>query len=182
MIEPTVRRASTDELTRREIRELRRLFAAAWAADHGEFGETDWEHATGGVHVLVEDGGKILSHGSVVERTLELGGEPVRTGYVEAVATWPEQQRRGYATLVMREIDEIIRAIYPLGALSTDKRAFYERLGWELWRGPTWVRRATELERTADDDGGIMILRTPASPPLDFAASITCEWRAGDVW
>src|SRR2546423_2197266 len=82
----------------------------------------------------------------------------------------------------MREIGNIIRAEYELGGLSTPVPEFYERLGWERWTGPTFVRTAAGTERTAEDDGGIMILRTPASPPLDVSARITCERRSGDVW
>jgi len=178
----TVRRATTSELAPREIDVLRRMMAAAWKSNDGTFTDSDWEHGTGGIHVLVEEGGEILSHGSVVVRRLEIDAVPVRTGYVEAVATWPEQQRRGYASLVMGEIDEIIRSQYPLGGLSTPVPGFYERLGWELWRGPTFVRTATGTERTPDDDGGIMVLRTPTSPELDLSGTITCEWREGDVW
>ena len=176
----TVRRAATGELSSRDIDLVRRMMVAAW--EDGSFADSDWEHALGGVHVFVEDDGQILSHGSVVERTLEVDGVRVRAGYVEAVATWPEHQRRGHASLVMGEIGDIIRGEYELGALSTPVPEFYERLGWERWRGPTWVRTATGTERTPDDDGGIMILRTPASPPLDVNANLSCEWRSGDVW
>jgi aminoglycoside 2'-N-acetyltransferase I len=178
----TVRRATTAELAPREIKVLRRMMAAAWEGQDGSFGDSDWEHGTGGVHVLVEEAGEVLSHGSVVERTLEVDGALVRTGYVEAVATWPRHQRRGYASLVMEEIGEIIRADYPLGGLSTPVPAFYERLGWEPWRGRTFVRTPNGLERTADDDGGVMILRTPASPEFDLGGRISCDWREGDVW
>jgi aminoglycoside 2'-N-acetyltransferase I len=178
----TVRRATTGELAPREIEVLGRMMAAAWESNDGTFTDSDWEHGTCGIHVLVEEGGEILSHGSVVERTLEIDGVAVRTGYVEAVATWPEHQRRGYASLVMQEIDDIIRSQYSLGGLSTPVPEFYERLGWELWRGPTFVRTPNGTERTPDDDGGIMILRTPGSPPLELTASIACEWRNGDVW
>ena len=178
----TVRGATTAELAPREIEVLRRMMAAAWEAADGTFTDSDWEHGTGGIHVVVEEGGEILSHGSVVERTLEIDGVPVRTGYVEAVATWPPHQRRGYASLLMGEIGDIIRSQYELGGLSTPVPGFYERLGWELWRGPTFVRTPSGLERTADDDGGIMILRTPRSPSLDLNVSIACEWREGDVW
>ena len=177
-----VRRATTDDLAPGEIEVLRRVMAAAWESNDGAFTDSDWEHGTGGIHVLVEEGGQILSHGAVVERRLEIDGVPVRTGYVEAVATWPQHQRRGYASLVMREIGDIIRSQYPLGGLSTPVPGFYERLGWERWLGPTWVRTATGTERTPDDDGGIMVLRMPESPPLDLTSSIACEWRDGDVW
>jgi aminoglycoside 2'-N-acetyltransferase I len=178
----TVRRAATHELAPGEIGALRQMMDAAWERQDGAFADSDWEHALGGVHVLVEDAGEILSHGSVVERTLEIDGAPVRTGYVEAVATWPRHQGRGHASLVMQEIGEIVRADYPLGALSTPVPGFYERLGWERWLGPTGVRTQTGTEPTPDGDGGIMILRTPTSPPLDVTATISCEWRDGDVW
>jgi aminoglycoside 2'-N-acetyltransferase I len=178
----TVRRARTDELAPKEIELLRRMMGAAFARDDGRFAGSDWRHATGGTHVLVDQAGEILSHASVVERTLEIGGLPVRTGYVEAVATAPRHQRRGYGTLVMREIDDIIRSGYDLGGLSTGSHEFYERLGWQRWLGPTFVRTATGTERTPDDDGGIMIIRTRTSPALDLGAMIVCEWREGDVW
>jgi aminoglycoside 2'-N-acetyltransferase I len=178
----TVRRAATDELASHEIEALRRMMGAAFAPKDGVFANSDWEHATGGTHVLVEEASEILSHASVIERTLEIGGLPVRTGYVEAVATSPRHQRRGYGTLVMREIDDIIRGEYELGGLSTGSHGFYERLGWERWLGPTFVRTATGTERTADDDGGLMVLRTAASPPFDLNTAITCDWRDGDVW
>jgi aminoglycoside 2'-N-acetyltransferase I len=158
------------------------MMGAAFARKDGVFADSDWEHATGGIHVLVEAAGEILSHASVVERTLEIGGLPLHTGYVEAVATSPRHQRRGYGTLVMREIDDIIRTGYKLGGLSTGSHGFYERLGWERWLGPTFVRTATGTERTADDDGGLMVLRTPSSPELDLSGAITCDWREGDVW
>jgi aminoglycoside 2'-N-acetyltransferase I len=178
----SVRRAATDELTPAELAALRWIMTAAWEGTDGEFADSDWDHAKGGVHVLVEDGGEIRSHAAVVERRLELGGTPVGAGYVEAVATLPAQQRRGYGRLAMGEIAGVIREAYPLGALSTAVPEFYERLGWERWRGPTSVRTSRGVEQTPDDDGGIMILRTPASPPLDLDDPITCEWRDGDVW
>jgi aminoglycoside 2'-N-acetyltransferase I len=82
----------------------------------------------------------------------------------------------------MREIGDIIRERYELGALSTPVPDFYTKLGWELWRGPTAVRSSEGVERTPDDDGGIMVLRTPSSPQLNLDDQIVCEWREGDVW
>ena len=120
----------------------------------------------------------------MVPRTLDAGGITLRTGYVEAVATWPQLERRGYGSQVMREIDKVITAEYELGALGTGSFAFYERLGWQRWRGPTAVRIPNGgVVRTPAEDGYIMVLRTPATPAdLDLAMSISCEWRAGDVW
>jgi hypothetical protein len=39
-----------------------------------------------------------------------------------------------------------------------------------------------EDRRTQDEDGGVMILETPGTGPLDLAAPISCDWREGDVW
>jgi aminoglycoside 2'-N-acetyltransferase I len=181
---PTLRRLSTAELTPDEIRSLHALFAAAWPDPEDGFSDEDWQHSIGGVHIVVEDAGQILSHGSVVTRTLEVGGVPLRTGYVEAVATWPEFERRGHGSAVMRAIGDIIRTDYKLGVLGTGSFTFYERLGWERWHGPSSVRlRDGGMEATPDDDGYLMVLRTPATPPsLDLDAPISCEWRPGDVW
>ena len=182
MSAPALRRVSSNQLTPGEVAQIRAMLDTAFRDDGGDFGESDWEHALGGVHVVAEEHGEIVSHGSVVERRLEIGGRVIRTGYVEAVGTWPKRQRRGLATLVMREIGDIIRERYELGALSTPVPRFYERLGWELWRGPTAVRTFDGVERTPDDDGGIMVLQTAFSPPLNLDDEIVCDWREGDVW
>jgi aminoglycoside 2'-N-acetyltransferase I len=82
----------------------------------------------------------------------------------------------------MTHIGELILRRYPLGALSAGTHALYESLGWELWRGPTFVDGPRGRERTPDDDGGVMILRTPRSPRLDLDGALVCDWRPGDVW
>ena len=75
-----------------------------------------------------------------------------------------------------------IRDRFELGALGTGRLHFYERLGWRTWTGPTSVRTPQGTQRTPDEDGYVMVLPTPSSPPLDLAARISCEWRPGDVW
>jgi aminoglycoside 2'-N-acetyltransferase I len=126
---------------------------------------------------------QIVAHAAVVERELHVGERPLRTGYVEAVATAPALQGRGYGTLVMRAVNEVIAERYELGALGTGSHGFYERLGWQTWRGPSFVRLPDgRVERTPDEDGFILVLTTPASPRLDLASPIGCEWRPGDVW
>ena len=82
----------------------------------------------------------------------------------------------------MREVNAYIRDRFELGALGTGEQAFYERLGWVTWRGPTSVRAPEGSRRTPDEDGYILVLATPASPPLDLAAPISCDWRLGDAW
>jgi aminoglycoside 2'-N-acetyltransferase I len=176
-----LRRAATAELAPEELAALRRLVSGAF---EGRFDEHDWDHTLGGVHVLaVEDDG-VAAHGAVVGRTLVAGGRALRTGYVEGVATRGDRRGRGLATLVLREIGRVIEEAYELGALAdgTGIPGFYQRLGWELWQGPTWVATPQGRERTAEDDGGVLVLRTPATGELDVTGSLTCDWRAGDVW
>lgn len=175
-----VRRVHSRDLAPSEIEVLRSLFASAWP--DGDFDETDWQHAVGGIHVLVEDDGEIRSHAAVVARDIEASGHLLDTGYVEAVATWPEHQRRGYGSAAMEDVGAVIRERYELGALGTGRLEFYERLGWERWHGATYVREVDGLRRTPEDDGAILILRTRRTPPLDLTAGIVCDWRPGDVW
>jgi hypothetical protein len=63
-----------------------------------------------------------------------------------------------------------------------DADRFYERLGWERWQGPTFVRRGEALVRTEEEDDGIMVLRPGPGVRIDLRASISCEARAGDDW
>lgn len=177
-----VRRVATEDLTSVEIDHLRALLRSAFPRGEEEFSEDDWQHAIGGQHVIAETDGTIVSHASVVERELHIGDRPVRTGYVEAVATAPDRQRRGFGSAVMQEVNAHIRAAFELGALGTGEHGFYERLGWRTWRGPTSVRTSEGPRRTPGEDGYILVLPTPTSPPLDLDAPISCDWRPGDVW
>jgi aminoglycoside 2'-N-acetyltransferase I len=179
----TIRRLRTAELDDATVRDIRRLLAGAFAGhEDGDFTEEDWQHSIGGVHVLVELDGSIAGHVSVVERALEIDGRPVRTGYVEAVAIDPQRQRQGLGTIMMRDVNAYIADHFELGALGTGSHAFYERLGWQTWRGPTGVRAPDGLQPTPDEDGYILILRTPASPPLRLTDPISCDPRSGDSW
>jgi len=170
----------SEEMTAEEERVLRGLFALAWGSE--DFSETDWNNALGGLHFVAEDDRGILAHASVVPRELHVEERPLRTGYVEAMATRPDLQGRGIGTEVLRAVDDHIVEAYELGALDTGSDWFYRRLGWLRWRGPTFVRTVEVVVRTAEEDGNIMVLPTPASGPLDPDAAISCDWRPGDVW
>lgn len=173
----------TEDLTREQTSAIRELLWAAFADDEdGGFDEDDWEHALGGAHFIGTLDGRIVAHAAVVERALEIAGVPLRTGYVEAVAATPTEQRRGHGTAVMRAVNAHVTERYELGALGTGSHGFYERLGWQVWRGATFVRAADGLRATPDEDGYVMVLLTPASQSLDLNAAISCEWRPGDVW
>src|SRR3954451_5817471 len=108
MIAPVtrVRRIRTPELSDAEIAAIRSILWAAFADEgpHEQFTEHDWEHGLGGIHVVLDVDGEIASHAALVTRELQVAGRPLRTGYVEAVATAPSLQRLGHGSAVMRDV------------------------------------------------------------------------------
>lgn len=155
---------------------------AAFGSGDEAFSEDDWAHALGGLHFVLDVDGEIVTHASVVERELHLGDRPLRTGYVEAVATAPGRQGRGFGTLVMEAVTAYVRDTFELGALGTGRHHFYERLGWRTWAGPAFVPAPDGLRRTPDDEGYILVLRTPTSPVFELTEPISCDGRPGDAW
>lgn len=133
-------------------------------------------------HVLGYLQGKLVSHAMWVSRFLQPTGAPLlHTAYVEAVATLQEYQQQGFGTAVMRRLQaEIID--YDLGGLSEnpDVRFWYQRLGWESWRGQLLIRTEQGLLPTPGEH--CMILRLPKTPALDLGSSLSAEWRTGELW
>jgi aminoglycoside 2'-N-acetyltransferase I len=135
---------------------------------------------TGGAHVLGTLDGVLVSHASWVPRLLQPDGLPMlQTAYVEEVATHPAYQKRGFGSAVMRRLAEEIQG-FELGALATGYIGFYERLGWEVWRGKTAIRTPKGIIETPNET--VMILRLPSTPALDTSGLITAEWREGELW
>jgi len=176
---PSTRTFSTEEATPAVLAEIRGLLDVAF---EGEFTEEDWEHTVGGWHVVVVEDDVVVSHAAVVPRLLVAGDRSIRAGYVEGVATESGRQGEGLGTKAMTGAATLIRRQFELGALSTGRHEFYQRLGWERWEGPTFVREGAELVRTEGDDDGIMVLRFDSTRDLGLELSLTCESRSGDVW
>ena len=132
-------------------------------------------------HVLAWIDGELVSHACWVERELAPAAHrPLRTAYVEAVATAPAWQRRGCASEVMRRLVLAVDDEFELAALSPSDVRFYERLGWQRWRGALAIRSAAGLVATPAED--VMIHRLARTPALDLDSSLTAEWREGDLW
>ncbi|GHO58288.1 GNAT family N-acetyltransferase [Ktedonobacter robiniae] len=134
------------------------------------------------LHLLAYWENKPASHACWVTRWLQLDGLPLlQTAYVEAVATVPAFQGRGIGSTVMQRVATEIQD-YALGGLCAahEHIGFYQRLGWERWRGPKAIRTVETLIATPDED--VMILRTAKTPSLDVSTTITAEWREGDLW
>jgi aminoglycoside 2'-N-acetyltransferase I len=180
---PRVELGSTDSLTPDDLAACRALMDLAWPDPDDRFTDEDWTHALGGTHALVRDeAGTVVAHGSVVPRTLWIGGRAVATGYVEAVATHPDHRRRGLGTAVMAALGEVITDGFELGALGTGEECFYARLGWVRWVGTLWVRRPAGPERSPDEEGHVWVLRTSRSPAFTGEEPLGCEERPGDDW
>lgn len=169
-----------DDLPPTLLAAVRRMVWAAFG--DGGFAEEDWQHTFGGRRVLALDGEVPVGHAAVVPRLLQVGGRPVRTGYVEGVATAPDRHGTGVGSSVMTAAADIVRADYEMGALSTSRQTFYGRLGWERWLGATYVRDGANLVRTAEEDDGVMVLRHGVSADVDLTADLSCEARTGDDW
>ena len=131
-------------------------------------------------HVLGFLNGNLVAHAMWVTRWLQPGSAPpLRTAYVEMVATEPLFQGRGFATAVMRHLADAI-STYDLGGLSPAETSVYARLGWVFWRGPLFIRADPQLIPTPDEQ--VMILRLPQTPPLDLEQPLSAEWRQGELW
>jgi aminoglycoside 2'-N-acetyltransferase I len=169
------------ELEPERLAALRRLWTEAFADG---FTDDDADHAMGGTHAfLLGDDDELIAHASVVPREIVVDSLGFAAGYVEGVATVPKREGRGHGSAVMDAIRDVVRAEYELGVLSTGRIAFYERLGWERWQGPTFVIDADgSRRRTRDEDGGIMVLRFGPSASIDLALPIACHDRPGDAW
>jgi aminoglycoside 2'-N-acetyltransferase I len=171
--------AHTSDLREDELRAIRSLLDDAFG---DEFDENDWQHALGGMHVLVDEGGRLAAHACVVQRRVIAGGRTLRCGYVEAVGVLSEFRRRGLGTSLTRACNRIVRGGYHVGVLgATDAgAALYRANGWRRWEGPLSALTPDGIVRTPEEEGCVYVLEVDG--PLDLAGELTCDWREGDVW
>jgi aminoglycoside 2'-N-acetyltransferase I len=133
-----------------------------------------------GEHLLGLHDGALVSHLMWVTRWLQVGAAPpLRTAYVEMVATAPAEQRHGYATALLERFVPHV-GDYDVAALCPATDNLYARLGWRFWRGPLAARKDGKLFATPDER--VMLLGLPRTPALDFDQPLSVEWRRGEVW
>jgi aminoglycoside 2'-N-acetyltransferase I len=164
------------DLNQPERDQIVELCSRTYQEDFSSIVQLPYDHP---VHILAYATGTLVSHALWFTRILSYNGLPLRSAYVEAVATQPAFQGRGYASTVLRNLAGAITS-YDIGALSPSDPAFYTRLGWENWRGGLFV--ATESDSVATPEYRVMILRLPQTPPLDLTGSLCAPWREGDIW
>ena len=137
---------------------------------------------SGGWHFLAYRGEQLVSHAIVTTRWLQPEGQPeLKTAYIDAVATLPAVQGQGYASALLRQMAKDIDSKYVIACLETERITFYERLGWEVWRGPLAGRDKDGLIPTPDQTG-IMVLRLSQTPPLDLDCGLTIEDQGVRIW
>ena len=139
-----------------------RLCTAALASDCSSL----FGFLSDSTHVLATLDGRLIGHACWTTRRLVPADlPPLRTAWVDAVVVDPAHQNVSVGTCVMRRVAELT-ADYDLRALGTEQAAFFARLGWERWHGPT----AGVLHDPLDS---LMILGTETFPRLDTGMPIS---------
>jgi aminoglycoside 2'-N-acetyltransferase I len=178
---PQTRTVATADLTAAERSAIRKLLDLAFV---GDFDDHDFDHALGGLHVLVLESGEPIAHAAVVQRRFLHADRSWRGGYVEGVAVHPGRRGQGHAATVMAEIERIVDHGYDLGALSSSGagRGLYLHRGWLPWQGPTCVLAPGGLTRTEEDDDSTFVRVVAGGAELRLTGTLACDWRDGDVW
>jgi len=123
--------------------ELLQLFREAYGEDLTSY----LDDIGPGLHYLGREAGALVSHAVWVTRWLRPGeGPPLKTAYVEMVATHPQRERRGFASALLRRLVEDIEDSHDLAALSPATSEIYLRMGWRFWEGPVALRARCRRE------------------------------------
>ncbi|MEX0749455.1 MAG: GNAT family N-acetyltransferase [Dehalococcoidia bacterium] len=131
-----------------------------------------WRHAR-----VAEVDGRIVAHVRVFARTMLVRGAPVRAGGIGSVATLPQHEGSGYATVLLYDaIQEMHRLGMVVAYLFTDRVSFYERVGFRVVEQPGFRVRPQEAAATPVD--GIYAIR-PVEP--DDVASLLRIYRTATV-
>ncbi|HEY9316241.1 GNAT family N-acetyltransferase [Williamsia sp.] len=144
----------------------------------GDFTDTDFDHALGGLHAIITDGDVVIGHAAVVARSIVHDGRAYRVGYVEAVATDPERQRQGLGDRVMSAVEAVIDGAYDFGVLGASEAGLrlYRAHGWTPFTGRLSAMTPDGVIETADDSVHVYGRSAPVSGQL------ICDWRSGELW
>ena len=176
----TVRVVATEYLNESERAAIVAVCIAAH--ENEEFGRM-FTHfiRSGGRHFLAYRGDELVSHAVVTTRWLQPEGQPeMKTAFVDAVSTLPAAQGQGFSSATMRRLGAEV-GDYEIGCLQTDLVGFYERMGWEFWRGSLAGRGEHGLIPTPEQRG-VMVLRLPQTPPLDLDMPLSIEEQPDRIW
>lgn len=168
---------TTQELGEAGRAELRAMLELSFPRYDG----TSWDHCLGGVHYLVRYGGRLVCHGALVPRYFRQGSRTLNGVYGESMATVPDLRHRGLGSIVVAMATAEVRMHYDIGVFAASKYAFYERQGWQKWRGPTFVDDGPDTRPAAPDRGAVMF-RLPENSTVSPDADLATDMRSGDIW
>jgi len=172
----TIEINTKESLSQPEINEIIHLCSTAFDEDFTIYYKTFIDP----IHLLARIDGELVSHALWITRWLQIRGQkPMRTAYVEGVATIQNLRKQGFASLIMECLAVEITG-YDIGGLSPADTTLYSRLGWEYWGGSLFTRK--ENLWTPVQEETAMILRTPRTPIIDLKSPLSIEWREGEVW
>jgi aminoglycoside 2'-N-acetyltransferase I len=175
----TVRVRHTEQLGEEELGELKAMLTSVFGEER--YTEEAWEHCLGGVHYLLRYGDQLVAHGALVPRDLRQGGKVLHGVYGESMATLKDWRRRGFGSVIVAMATAEIRRNYDIGVFAASKYEFYQRLGWQKWRGPTFVETEHGIEAKGPERGAVMF-RLPDNSDVDPDADLTTLSRSGDDW
>lgn len=134
-----------------------------------------------GEHLLGWNDHRLVTHLMWVPRSLVIDrGRPLRTAYIEMVATLPECQGQRLASQLLTELPSHLAGC-EIAALSPATEGIYRRHGWRKWEGPLFHRLDGHV--IPDPEEQVMILELPGTPRVtDWRAPISVEWRPGEIW
>ena len=147
------------DLSENELTDIIALCSRAFNTDYRRFLNT-FPDST---HVLGHDENTLVSHALWITRWLQVQDRsPMRTAYIEGVATDEPYRKRGFASEVMKKLSEEITN-FEIAGLCTGIPDFYSRLGWQVWTGPLLTRKNDELI-PSQEDASVMVLPLPNTP------------------
>lgn len=150
--------------------EIRRGLCLAFPDDAAVFGKTRTWHGSGPAFSLVlEDKDRVLAHVGVVDRTVTVGGRPLRAAGIMNVYVDASQRGTGLGPKIMAAaMQEALRREFDVGLLFCVFRLekFYASLGWLALPGREVVRVDEGREAPLPDKNMAMYfpLRTRAFP------------------
>jgi aminoglycoside 2'-N-acetyltransferase I len=160
--------------------ELHGIHTLVMDAFEHDFSVDDWQHTFGGTRFLGKLHDTLIAHAAVVSRVMQINGVEHSVGYIEGMCVAPAFQKHGYGRLLLQTVSTYCLSQYRISMLSTDEKHFYRQCGWIDFQGKSYVRHGQTLSRSADEDGGLMLLS--ACVDEFVAADIACEDRMGDAW
>jgi aminoglycoside 2'-N-acetyltransferase I len=134
-----------------------------------------------GTHLLGREDGRLVAHLVITDRAMRFGENAwMRAAYIDAVATHPDFQKRGFAGDLLSLASDLCRERYDLQALSTNAPDLYTRHAFLKWSGKMLIEgEFGEGTTETEEQGTLMVLFSHRSKITDFTLPVTSNWRPG---